>query len=115
MIEEANGGKLMFEFDPSLGENEEIERQFAKKFKFGASAEHDLELKKDIRRLMKLAMKRLVLIRENGLPFVEMRCYTLNFPKPTKKERIVELKQLILQQMEKERNSKTYEDGNERT
>ncbi|RAL65268.1 hypothetical protein DID88_001373 [Monilinia fructigena] len=114
MIREANGEKLMFEFDPSLGENEEIERQFANEFKFGASSERDRALEKDLRSRMKLAMTELKSIRENGLPFKEMRRYSLNFAEPTKKERIVELKQTILQQIEKERNSETYEGSNER-
>ncbi|KAB8291323.1 hypothetical protein EYC80_010006 [Monilinia laxa] len=115
MIRAAKGEKLMFEFDPSLGENDEIERQFANEFKFGESLEHDRVLKKDLRRRMKEAMTELESIKKNGLPFKEMRRYSLNFAEPTKKERIVELKQTILQQIEKEKNSETYEGRNERT
>ncbi|KAI9644814.1 hypothetical protein NHQ30_006841 [Ciborinia camelliae] len=63
---EANGEKLMFQHTPdytvdkkvfehipdfSIEQKEEIERQFAERFKFGISAKQDQELKEEIRRL----------------------------------------------------------------
>ncbi|QSZ28912.1 hypothetical protein DSL72_003418 [Monilinia vaccinii-corymbosi] len=110
---EAKGEKLMFEMLPehpdTIGQEEAVEREFAAKFKLGASAEDDVRLKEEIRRRMKEAAKKLRLEGRQGLDnsmgssqVTEEAAKEVMRGSKTKKERIFELKQMILQQIREE-------------